>query len=351
MLFHTMNKTAVLITQPHTTYYVTGFETLSPTEREVALVVIENKNYIITDARYAGLHSHRYSLIITRPGEGLFGAVEKLCRDHGITTLIYQSDNLTEHEVRALNKRGIPIKGEMHLYTKERSVKTSQEIEFIREACNIGDRALNSLVSTIQVGQTEKEIAWTLEKIIREELHAELAFDPIIAVDAHAAIPHYNTKRGEGIIQQSSVVLFDFGVKYNNYCSDITRMACVGKIPTDVANAYEHLLSAQECAIQTVSRCNNLCEIDNACRGRLIENGYPSFPHSTGHGIGLEVHEAPRIDAKSVDVKQTGHVFTIEPGIYLDGKWGMRLEDTVVVTSKGSAEPLTRYLKGLIHLQ
>lgn len=346
-----MNKTATLISRFHTIYYISGFESLSPTEREAVLVVIDGVNYIITDARYKGYNSPRYELIIMEPGDEIFTTVHKLCKKHEVATIIYESDNLTEHEVALLNKQNLQTKGELRLYASNRSVKTNEEIGYIREACRIGDMALARLIPGLRVGQTEKEIAWKLEKIIREELLAELAFDPIIAVDANAAMPHYNTKKGNGTIHDSSLILIDFGVRLNNYCSDITRMAIAKKGKSQIMSAYQQLVDAQEHAVSAVASCKQLSEVDRACRNKLIVNGHPSFPHSTGHGIGLEVHELPRVHTKSTDIKQIGQVFTIEPGIYYEGRWGMRLEDTVVVTPQGSAELLTQFPKELIHLR
>jgi len=346
-----MNKTATLISDAHTLFYLTGFETLSPNEREAVLILVNNERYIVTDARYAGYISPRYRLIITQPGEGLFTTIQKICNEKGVSALIYQSDNLTEFEASHLKKGSIETRGETRLFIQERSIKTQNEIGYMRHACEIGDKALFQLIPTIVEGQTEQEIAWRLEKIIREELHAEIAFDPIIAVDAHGAIPHYNTKKGSGMVTNTSTVLIDFGVKYKNYCSDITRMLVAKNAKKDVVSTYQDLYRAQTNTISKMNEWNYLRDADVFCRSELMKLGHPSFPHSTGHGIGLEVHESPRLHAKSNDAKQVGQIFTVEPGIYYEGKWGMRLEDTVVVTPQGSVELLTRFPKELIHLR
>lgn len=346
-----MNKTATLISDAHTLYYLTGFETLSPHEREAVGVLIGKNKYVITDARYVGQNSSTYTLIITKPGEGIFAAIQNLCYEQKISTLIYQSDNLTEFEASHLKKGSIETRGETRLFIQERSIKTQNEIGYVRHACEIGDKALFQLIPTIVEGQTEQEIAWRLEKIIREELHAEIAFDPIIAVDAHAAIPHYNTKKGSGVVTNTSTVLIDFGVKYKNYCSDITRMLVAKNVKNDVVSSYQDLYRAQTNTISKMNEWSYLRDVDIFCRNELMQLGHPSYPHSTGHGIGLEVHESPRVHAKSSDMKQDGQIFTVEPGIYYEGKWGMRLEDTVVVTPLGSVELLTHFPKELIHLR
>ena len=249
-----------------------------------------------------------------------------------------------------LQKLDIQIVPVSHAFSQKRSIKSEEEIFAIKQACHIGDLVLKDVTPYIHPGQTEKEIAWYIERSIREGYKAEIAFDPIVAVDAHAAIPHYNTKRGEGEIKDGSLLLIDFGVKSHNYCSDITRMVGIGAISDEIKNTYSKLLIVQEKTIEQVNNIKNLKDIDIFCRSALQKIGLPLYSHSTGHGVGLEVHESPRISTLSQDEKKEGQVFTIEPGIYHPNKWGMRIEDTIAISHQGEIEVLTRFPKDLILL-
>ena len=249
---------------------------------------------------------------------------------------------------------------------------------------------MGEIVKTIRVGQTEKEIAWGIEKWIKEKGY-DLAFYPIVAVDRNSAVPHYDVRAdGKAKIKKGSVLLIDFGVKYQNYCSDITRMFFVGRPTDEMTNVYEKLLSAQEKTLEHVGsqqphprslphipplterrrsatlgppvarlsnsvaeklvsspKQNPKCkDIDKYCRDQLGELAR-HFTHSTGHGVGLEIHEGPRLSTHSKDVLRAGQVVTVEPGVYITGRWGMRIEDTVLIGKNGEAIRLTKYPKDL----
>ena len=169
-----------------------------------------------------------------------------------------------------------------------------------------------------------------------------------MAVDEHAAIAHYNTKKGDGVLKDGSILLLDFGVKMHNYCSDITRMVGIGELSDEIKKTYSHLLEAQKKTIEYAKETDELKKIDIYCREELQKNDLPNYSHSTGHGIGLEVHEFPKVSGTSIDKKTKGQVFTIEPGVYIPNRWGMRIEDTVTVLDQGEIEVLTRFSKDLI---
>lgn len=347
----TTKTDAFLISQFYNILYCTQFETLSPHEREAYLLFVNGKKIIITDARYKGeKHSKDSELYILSQGERVGEVIKRECAKQNAKTLGFEADNVTWSEAQMLQKTELQLVPYSQVLSRYRSIKTEEELFAIKRACNIGDLVLKDITPYIHPGQTEKEIAWYLEKSIREGYGAEIAFDPIVAVDDHAAIPHYNTKNGEGVIKDGSLLLLDFGVKAHNYCSDITRMVAVGDVGDEVKKTYTYLLDAQKKTIEYAKKALTLKQIDEYCRGDLQKNNLPSYSHSTGHGIGLEVHESPRVSAVSVDEKKEGQVFTIEPGVYIENKWGMRIEDTVTVSAQGEIEVLTRFPKELILL-
>jgi len=350
LLLKTLRVDGLLVSNFFNILYTTGFQSLSPTEREAYVLLTKKGIYLITDGRYISPSSKHlfYEQLLVDPKHPAFFHIESVCKKDAVTTLGVESDSLTWREVVSLQKLSLSLSPLVRPFDVIRQTKREDELEAIQEACLIGDRALKELIPHIQVGKTEQEIAWTLEKIIREKYRAEIAFDPMVAIDANAAIPHYDTKKGKGIVKNDSLTLIDFGVKWKNYNSDMTRMI-VGKSPaTEIQNAYHSLQKVQMDTKKKIQKEKNWGEVDTFCRNSLIKKGYPSFPHSTGHGVGLEVHESPRINMRFTDRKQAGQVCTIEPGIYLSGKWGMRLEDTTYITSAGEAVELTQFPRDLI---
>jgi Xaa-Pro aminopeptidase len=167
------------------------------------------------------------------------------------------------------------------------------------------------------------------------------AFTPIVAVDANSAVPHYDTSRGAGTVKSGSAVLIDCGLRYHEYVSDITRMFFVGTVSDEMRIDYEALQRAQKKTVEFLKRERNGTKIDTFCRSE-IGTTIPTYPHSTGHGIGLAIHESPRISKNVSTPLEEGMVFTIEPGIYREGKWGMRVEDTVAIVN-GEIEVLTHF--------
>ena len=340
---------AFLVSNFFTILYLTGFKPLNPLEREAYVLVLKDKKIIITDARYRGEKCNNDAEIyFLNSGERVGDVIRRICNEYLVKTLGCEADDLTWDEVLMLQKIGFQIIPISHAFSSQRSIKTEEELFAIKQACHIGDSVLKDITPFIHPGQTEKEIAWYIEKSIREGYNAELAFDPIVAVDSHAATAHYNTKNGEGEIKNGSLLLIDFGVKVHNYCSDITRMVGVGSVSEEIKNTYTKLLNVQNKTIMYVKNSKQLKDIDEFCRAELQKNSLPNFNHSTGHGVGLEVHESPRINALSIDNKKVGQVFTIEPGVYIPNKWGMRIEDTITISLQGEGEALTQFPKNLI---
>ena len=217
-----------------------------------------------------------------------------------------------------------------------RSVKSDSEMQALQ---TVGGLA-NSVAAQIQrgdvalVGRTELEIQADVTGRMLAAGHEQVEFC-IVASGPNSASPHHNPT--ERVVQPNEIVLFDFGGKHEGYCSDITRCVFTGPIPYDVAATYAILKKAQQAAVDAARPGATLGDVDAAARSVIADAGFgDNFIHRTGHGIGTEVHEQPYVKAGNDEIVAVGHAFSIEPGIYLDGKWGMRLEDIVVILDDGA---------------
>lgn len=345
---------ALFITNFYNILYFTGFRTLVPHEREAYVLVTRENVYVFTDGRYVdnlkfkirNLNSNEKNpkFKLLTPEKGLMKHLQEIISEEKIVKLGFEREDFKWSEYNTFQKTlGVELVPQDRIGVKIRAIKETQEIEKIQKACEIGDECLHDISKTLREGSTEKEIAWNIEKWIRDKGY-EIAFDPIVAIDANSAVPHYDTKNGNGYVKSGSVVLVDMGVRYEGYNSDITRIFFMGKQSDEVLNAYQTLLSAQIKTVQYLSKDQKLADVDRYCRQLITDNRLPNYAHSTGHGVGLEVHENPKVSGISEDVLEPGNVITIEPGIYIPGKWGMRIEDTVVMNDK-QVKVLTAYPK------
>jgi Xaa-Pro aminopeptidase len=221
----------------------------------------------------------------------------------------------------------VPLEG---LVESLRAVKDAEEIELIAQAADISDQAFQHIEQNIKAGMSEKEVAWELEKFMREHGSQSVPFDIIVASGPNAALPH--ARPSERVIQEGEPVLMDFGARIDGYASDLTRTICLGKPDNDFRKVYDIVLGAQLAAIELVKEGTTGEQADNLARTVIAEAGYAeAFGHALGHGVGLAAHEAPRLGPGSGDEITSGMVFTIEPGIYLPNWGGVRIEDLVVM--------------------
>ena len=245
------------------------------------------------------------------------------------TTLAINKNNLslrTYEQIKSLNKK-IKLVDISKQLTDLAQTKTPKEISLIKKACQITSNAFNSLRDNIHKLKTENDVAFFLEKQIRQS-NATLAFDTIVATKQNASTPHHitsNTKLKKGFL------LLDFGAKYKNYCADMTRMLYLGKPTKQEKAIYSLLLNAQETTINQIKQNKPFQELTNYARKQL-KTYQKHFTHSLGHGIGIQVHEDPFFKPNSIIKKD--QVFTIEPGIYLKNKFGLRIEDTIHFNGK-----------------
>lgn len=333
--------------------YLTGFSNFSKEEREAYLLIGKDFAYIITDARYAEAvkkevpHFKLYERSHQTPTENLFKSLKKKINILGI-----EEDELTVVEHKQLKKHFKKIK---HFDIKtHRSIKTPEEIEKIENATQLGDLAFKYILKKIKPGISEKQLAYELELFIKQK-GGELSFPTIVAFGKNSSVPHHQTGNSKLEEKNGQFILLDFGVKLENYCSDMTRTVFFGKPSEKQEKIYKTVLEAQQKAIGFINKTIKsggkimAIKVDKAARDYIISKGYSSIPHSLGHGIGLEVHEHPSLSPKSKEILKSGMVFSIEPGIYIPDFGGVRIEDLFVL-EKQKLRSLTNASKELIFI-
>ncbi|MGH9499104.1 MAG: M24 family metallopeptidase [Terriglobales bacterium] len=328
---------AIFIAHPPNLRYLCGF-----TGSAGVLIISEGKSAFFTDGRYrqqAGLEVRGSRVVATRKSalmaatEWLAGNAKKL----GLKTLGIEAENLTMGEHSRLAKAlppGLRLRKAPPLVEQARMIKDQDEIERLRAAVLLGASLFDVLLKTIRPGIKETEAAARLEYAARRAGADGMSFDTIIASGTRSALPH--GRASEAAIPSNGFVVCDFGVILAGYCSDMTRTVHVGKPSGEARRIYQAVRDAQRAALDTVKAGVSAGEVDRSARKVLQGNGLGKhFTHSTGHGVGLEIHEAPRLAAGQKDVLQAGMVITIEPGAYIAGAGGVRIEDMVVVTETG----------------
>ncbi len=226
--------------------------------------------------------------------------------------------------------------------------KSPEEIDCIQKAQAITDQTFTHILDFIRPGLTEMEIAVEMEHTMRKLGASGLAFDTIVASGVNSSMPH--AVPGERKIEKGDLITMDFGAAYNGYCSDMTRTVAVGSVTDEQKRVYETVLAAQRLAIEAIPGCTKYCEVDKAARDHINAQGYEGcFGHSLGHSLGLYIHEAPQFASSCEKLMEPNVIMTVEPGVYLEGKFGVRIEDMVLLTG-GVPENLTHSPKELILL-
>jgi Xaa-Pro aminopeptidase len=229
-----------------------------------------------------------------------------------------------------------------------RAIKDAEEVAKLAKAARIADRALEALTAETWVGRTEKEIAWRLHELCHAHGADDLSFPSIVASGPNGALPHAHPT--DRIVDRGTLVTIDWGVTVDGYASDCTRTFSTGSLPQRLREIYDICLEAQKHALANIEAGMTGVAADALARDRIAAAGYgEQFGHGLGHGVGLAVHEAPRLSTESTDTLQNGHAVTIEPGIYLPGEGGVRIEDLAIVRDDG-LEVLTSFPKELIEV-
>ena len=260
--------------------------------------------------------------------------------------IAFEATSLTFERYARLHAGGIEPVPTYGVVEELRAVKDDSELEALRRACAITSEAFEALAKEEFIGRSESEVAWRMERLQREIGSEAVSFPVVVASGPNAALPH--TTPGDRKVDAGETVIVDTGCIVDGYCSDCTRTFATGVLPDELKRAYEVCLDAQLAGLAAVKPGASGPGADAAARDRIEAAGFgEAFGHGLGHGIGLRVHEAPRLSRESSDTLEERNVVTVEPGIYLSGLGGIRIEDLVVV-SDGEAEVLTSATKDLI---
>lgn len=337
---------AFLVTSEVSRLYLTGFSS-----SDGYLIIKKNDVCFFTDGRYIEDAQKK----ITSCSSELFDGFDKIKSflSDDIKTIFVENDYMTISELEKYKKIFdnylISEKNILNSSLSEmRSIKNDDEIESLKKAQLIAEKAFYEILNYIKEGRTEIEVASYLEYCMRKSGGEKISFETIVVSGKSNSVPHGVPT--EKKICNGDFVTMDFGTVINGYHSDMTRTIVVGKADEKQKEIYQTVLKAQTSAIETVKSSIRCSDVDKAARDFIEKAGYGNFfCHSTGHGVGLEIHENPAVSPKSDKILSTGNVITIEPGIYLPGKFGVRIEDFGVVTENGFIN-FTKADKSLIEI-
>jgi Xaa-Pro aminopeptidase len=321
----------VLITNPENIRYLCGF-----TGTEGTLLLADGSSFFLTDGRYTTQASQQVQAgrIITFKNKTK--ELARLVKKCGLATLGYESQQMTVAQLRDLERAlaGVRLIEQADAFDALRTVKDAAEIKLLARAAEIAATSLADTLACIRLGMSEREVAAELEYRMRKNGGAAAAFPTIVASGARSALPHGTASAKR--LASGELLLIDYGVVYEGYCSDETCTFALGKPSVKQRRIYDTVKKAHDRALAALAPGKLLKEIDAAARGYIAARGLGRcFSHGTGHGLGLCVHEQPVVSARSKSVAQKGMVITIEPGVYLPGWGGVRIEDTAVVTAGG----------------
>lgn len=336
----------MLVMKPENRRYLSGF-----TGSSAYLLITETDAVLLTDFRYTEQAKEQATNFrIVEHGPSAIDSIRTELAALGVKKLGFEKDYLTYAQYASFSEKLSPIElvpAEAFIESI-RAIKDEQEIAVIKKACEIADAAFSHILTFLKPGISEKDVALELEYFMRRQGAKGTSFDTIVASGVRSSLPH--GVASDKILEKGNFVKMDFGALYNGYCSDITRTVVLGEADEKQKEIYNIVLEAQLHALENLKPGMTGKEADALARDIIKEKGYgDKFGHSLGHGLGLFIHEDPRLSALSDDVLEPGMVVTVEPGIYLPGFGGVRIEDDVVITTNG-IELLTHSKKELVIL-
>ncbi|MFZ5994831.1 MAG: M24 family metallopeptidase [Thermodesulfobacteriota bacterium] len=329
---------ALLITRPENRRYLSGFTAHDGqlTESSGALLISRDQLILLTDSRYelqAGEEATGYKVIV--PKHGLPRTLGGLARRYGIYKLGFESHYLLVSVYERLGRLpALKLISTRGIIEKIRAQKTEEELKNIEESIRLNEAVFSEINRILRPGMTEKEIAFEIERLTRSMGAEDVSFEPIVASGPNAAKPHATPT--DRPIREGESIIIDMGARLNGYCSDMTRTLWLGKTGAKFKKIYRTVRKAQVAAIASLKTGLKARDADKIARDIISKAGYgQAFGHSLGHGVGLAVHEGPTLSPRSKDTLKAGMVVTVEPGIYIPGWGGVRLENMVVIEDHG----------------
>ncbi len=330
---------ALIVTNPLSLHYLTGFR------GDAGVLLLSSQARILAvDPRYTEQARHEVSHAEVREVRDPWPDVlASLIAEQQARCVAFEAEHVTVLQLRRWQERvgtNVQFTPAEALVPSLRAVKDDGEIAAIRRAVRLADQAMDALRSWLRPGVTEQEAAWFVESFLRTHGAEAVAFPPIVASGPNAALPH--ARPTCKLIEKGEPIVIDIGAVVDGYCSDLTRTLVLGTPDETFRNVFDVVLRAQEAAEQAARPGMPCRELDAVARGIIEAQGYgPHFGHGLGHGVGLEVHERPSISSHSQESLVPGNVFTVEPGVYLPGWGGVRIED--LMAARGDAvEALTQ---------
>lgn len=323
---------ALLITNPYNRMYMTGFTGSAG----VAFITV-SEAYFITDFRYTEQAEKEVKgFTIIQHSLTPIEEVAKIVQEQQLKTVGFEKEHMTYGLYELYNAAvAATLKPTMSLIESIRVIKTEDELQVLQQAAHIADAAYEHICTFMKAGMSEIDVATELEFFMRKQGATSSSFDIIVASGVRGALPH--GVASSKLLEEGELVTLDFGALYNGYISDITRTVAIGEPSAQLREIYDVTLSAQQLAVEKIGPGMTGKEADAIARDYIKAKGYgEAFGHSTGHGIGLEVHEGPALSFRSDIVLQPNMTVTVEPGIYLPGIGGVRIEDDIVITETGN---------------
>jgi Xaa-Pro aminopeptidase len=337
---------AALVTRLVNVRYLTGF-----TGSNAALLVTGDSAYLATDGRYttqAAAQAPDLEVVVARECPP---ALVARAAEQRVASVGFEAHDVTVEMHQELSELAgaPPLVAMGHPVEEQRTVKDEAELALLREACAISSRALGETFGTVAPGQTEREVARRLEAAMLELGAEAIGFETIVATGPNSAVPHHRPTDRE--IERGDLLKIDFGARYGGYHADCTRTVVIGREPADwQREIYDVVRVAQRAGRHALAPGADVADIDAAARRVVADAGYgEAFPHGLGHGVGLEIHEAPMMGYGKTGRIAARTPITVEPGVYLPGRGGVRIEDTLVVAD-GGPELLTTTPKDLLVL-
>lgn len=320
---------AVVITSTANVRYLTGFS-----GDDSWALVIGRRTFLLTDSRYTeqALKECPSCKIVQRTRSLAAEAANIIARNKNVKTVGVEDTTSIAIFDTIRKKIGVKVKKISRVVENIRTIKSPEEIACIKKASSIADASLDSALKQIATGITESRLAGLIEFEMRKR-GANVSFDTIVAFGPNGSRNHHIP--GKRKLKKRDTILIDFGVRYKGYCSDKTRCFAAGKPTKIYQEAYDAVANAQAAAVKAVANGVSCAKIDALARKVIEDAGFTPYEHGLGHGLGMQVHELPIVSKLSKEKLRTGQTITIEPGIYIPGKFGIRIEDNIVVTDTG----------------